>query len=119
MFIYHTDVIYCMDVDNLIKSATEIAHDEVPLGGGNSSEVVEALSKIFEAYPGKFFKSQRLSEVLNNNGIPVVKIGNILYAMKNSKKCSQVAKGVYSSYDSKYDGNIRTPTPSSTEQTQD
>lgn len=104
-----------MDVKTLVAQAKEIGHDEVPIGGGNNSEVVEVLSAIFDANPGKFFKSQELSKLLINNGVQVTKIGNTLFAMKNAKKCSQVKKGVYISYDSKYDGNIRTPASSDSE----
>jgi len=95
-----------MDIKTLVAQATKIGHDEVPIGGGNNSEVVEVLSAIFTANPGKFFKSQELTKLLTSNGIEVVKIGNTLFAMKNAKKCSQVKKGVYISYDSRYDGNI-------------
>ena len=95
-----------MDLKTLIAQAKTIGHDEVPIGGGNNSEVVEVLSAIFTANPGKFFKSQELTKLLVSNGVEVVKIGNTLFAMKNAKKCSQVKKGVYISYDSKYDGNI-------------
>ena len=99
-----------MDIKSLVAKATEIGHDEVPIGGGNNSEVVEVLSAIFDANTGKYFKSQELSKLLINNDVPVVKIGNTLFAMKNAKKCSQVKKGVYISYSSEFDGNI---TPSS------
>jgi len=95
-----------MDIKTLVAEATKIGHDEVPIGGGNNSEVVEVLSAIFTANKGKYFKSQELTKLLTSNGIEVVKIGNTLFAMKNAKKCSQVKKGVYISYDAKYDGNI-------------
>lgn len=99
-----------MDITTLVAEATKIGHDEVPIGGGNNSEVVEVLSAIFDANKGKFFSSKQLSELLNNNDVPVTKIGNTLFAMKNAKKCSQVKKGVYTSYNSQYDGNITAST---------
>ncbi len=95
-----------MDIKTLVAEATKIGHDEVPIGGGNNSEVVEILSAIFKANPRKFFKSQELTKLLVNNDVAVVKIGNTLFAMKNAKKCSQVKKGVYIAYDDQYDGNI-------------
>lgn len=95
-----------MDIKTLVAEATKIGHDEVPIGGGNNTVVVEILSAVFKANPGKFFKSQELTKLLVNNDVPVTKIGNTLFAMKNAKKCSQVKKGVYISYNSEYDGNI-------------
>jgi len=100
-----------MDIKDLVQRAKEVGHDEVPVGGGNSSEVIEVLSAIFNANEGKFFRSQDLSKLLNDNGVAVTKIGNTLFAMKNTRKCSQVKKGVYTSYTSQYDGNISAPSP--------
>lgn len=99
-----------MDIKALVQKAKDVGHDEVPIGGGNSSEATQALEEIFKANPGKFFRSQDLGKLLNDNGIPVTKPGNVLFAMKNAKKCSQVKKGVYTSYNSKYDENITQPT---------
>ena len=98
-----------MDIQALVQKAKEVGHDEIPVGGGNNSEVAEVLRAIFKANPRKYFRSQDLSKILNANGVAVTKIGNVLFAMKNSKECSQVRKGVYTSYDSKYDGNITAP----------
>ena len=111
MFIYHIDLYKIMPIDlqTLVASAEKIGHKDVPVGGGNNSEVVEALSAIFAEYPGKFFKSTELTKVLVNNGVNVTKIGNTLFAMKNARKCSQVKKGVYISYSAEYDGNITEP----------
>ncbi len=100
-----------MDIKDLVERAKAVGHDEVPVGGGNSSEVVEVLSAIFDGNDGKFFRSQDLSKLLNDSGVQVQKIGNTLFAMKNQKKCSQVKKGVYTSYASEYDGNISAPSP--------
>lgn len=100
-----------MDVNQLVQKAAAIGHDEVPIGGGNNSEVAEVLRAIFKASPGKFFKSKELAKLLNDNDIAIPKIGNVLFAMKNSKECSQVRKGVYISYDSQYDKNITVPIP--------
>ena len=100
-----------MDIKDLVERAKAVGHDEVPVGGGNSSEVVEVLSAIFDGNDGKFFRSQDLSKLLNDGGVAVQKIGNTLFAMKNTKKCSQVKKGVYTSYTSEYDGNISAPSP--------
>lgn len=98
-----------MDINELVQKAKAVGHTEIPVGGGNSSEVVEVLRKIFDSNKGKYFRSQDLSKLLNANGVPVQKIGNVLFAMKNSKQCSQVRKGVYVSYDAKYDANITVP----------
>lgn len=106
-FIYHYNTsIPMVDINQLVAKAKQIGHDEIPVGGGNSSEAAEALKQIFKANPGKFFRSQDLGKLLNDNGIQVTKVGNVLFAMKNSKECSQVRKGVYTSYNAKYDGNI-------------
>ena len=98
-----------MDIKDLVERAKAVGHDEVPVGGGNSSEVVEVLSAIFDGNDGKFFRSQDLAKLLNDNSVPVTKIGNTLFAMKNQRKCSQVKKGVYTSYSSEYDSNITAP----------
>ena len=100
-----------MDIQQLVQKAKAIGHDEIPIGGGNNSEAAEVLGAIFKASAGKFFKSTELSKLLNSNDVQVDKIGNVLFAMKNAKKCSQVRKGVYTSYDTKYDKNI-TPSAS-------
>lgn len=100
-----------MDIKSLVQKAKEVGHDEVPVGGGINSEVVEVCSAIFNANEGKFFRSQDLAKLLNENDVPVTKIGNTLFAMKNQRKCSQVKKGVYTSYSSQYDSNITTPVP--------
>ncbi len=107
-FIYHHNTILTMDIKQLVQAAKEVGHDEIPVGGGNNSEVAEVCKAIFAANPAKFFRSQDLSKLLNENDVAVTKIGNVLFAMKNSKQCSQVRKGVYISYDAKYDANITT-----------
>ena len=104
-----------MDINQILAQAKEVGHTEVPIGGGNNSEAAEVLGKIFEASKGKFFKSTELSKILNGNGVQVDKIGNVLFAMKNAKKCSQVRKGVYCSYSSEYDGHITASASASSE----
>ncbi len=108
-----------MDINQLVQKAKAIGHDEVPIGGGNNSEAAEVLIAIFKASAGKFFKSTELSKLLNDNGVQVDKIGNVLFAMKNAKKCSQVRKGVYTSYSTEYDKNITASASSSAEATSD
>lgn len=98
-----------MNIDQLVQSSKSVGHSEVPVGGGNNSEAAEACAAIFKASPGKFFRSGDLSKVLNGGGVKVDKIGNVLFAMKNQRKCSQVRKGVYTSYNSKYDDHITAP----------
>ena len=100
-----------MDISQLVQKAKEVGHDEIPVGGGNNSEVAEVLTKIFAANKNKFFRSQDLSKLLNAGGVAVTKIGNVLFAMKNSRQCSQVRKGIYTSYNTEYDANISAPTP--------
>ncbi len=100
-----------MDINQLVQKAKEVGHDEIPVGGGNNSEVAEVLTKIFAANKGKFFRSQDLSKLLNAGGVAVTKIGNVLFAMKNSRQCSQVRKGIYTSYSTEYDANISAPSP--------
>ncbi len=95
-----------MDINQLVQKAGAIGHKEVPIGGGNNSEAAEVLRAIFGANKGKYFKSVELGKLLNANDCAVDKIGNVLFAMKNQKQCSSVRKGIYTSYDSKYDGNI-------------
>ncbi len=114
-FIYQTIHIHNMDINQILAKAKEIGHDEVPIGGGNNSEAAEVLGQIFNASVGKFFKSTELSKLLNGNGVQVDKIGNVLFAMKNAKKCSQVRKGVYVSYNTEYDGHITASASASTE----
>ena len=105
-------------IDSLVAKANEVGHDEIPVGGGgNHSEAATALKAVFAANEGKFFRSQDLGKLLNDGGIPVTKVGNVLFAMKNSKECSQVRKGVYTSYNTKYDGNITTPKTAETSET--
>ncbi len=100
-----------MDISQLVQKAKEVGHDEIPVGGGNNSEVAEVLTKIFTANKSKFFRSQDLSKLLNGGGVAVTKIGNVLFAMKNSRQCSQVRKGIYTSYNAEYDANISAPSP--------
>ncbi len=96
-----------MDVKNLVAAANKVGHSEVPVGsGGNNSEAAQVLVEIFKAYPAKYFRSGDLGDILNDGGVKVNKIGNVLFQMKNAKQCSQVKKGVYTTYNSKYDGNI-------------
>lgn len=96
-----------MNIDDIISQAEEIAHDEIPSGSGASPEVTEALTRIFKQYPGKYFKSTKLADILNRNGCQVDKIGNVLFAMKNKKLCSQVSKGVYRDYTPEFDHNMK------------
>jgi len=110
-FIYHLNTTISMDIQQLVQKAKAIGHDEVPVGGGDNSEAASALEQIFKANPGKFFRSKDLGKLLNEGGIVVTKIGNVLFAMKNTKRCSQVRKGVYTSYSSKYDANISVSPP--------
>ncbi len=95
-----------IDINALVAKASAVGHAEIPVGGGNDSEAGRVLKAIFEKYPGKFFRSKDLGKILNDGGIKVDKVGNVLFAMKNSKACSQVQKGVYIKYDSQYDHNI-------------
>ena len=54
-----------MDIKQILAQAKEVGHTEVPIGGGNNSEAAEVLGQIFNASPGKFFKSTELSKILN------------------------------------------------------
>lgn len=94
-----------MDMNTILANAKKVGHETVPAGAG-SSEANSCLEQIFNANSGKFFRSGDLGKLLNENGIKVEKIGNVLFAMKNTKRCSQVSKGIYTSYSTKYDKNM-------------
>lgn len=103
-----------IDISSILAKAEEVGHSEVPVVGGNSSEVAGICKQIFEANPTKYFKSNELAELLEENGVEVFKIGNTLFAMKNSRQCSQTdTKGVYCAYTTKFDHNIRVKAPAS------
>ena len=83
------------NIDNLLARAESIGSSTIPVGGGNSPEIQDALLKVFEANPKSWFRSRDLGKALVDSGYTCKKVSDVLFAMKKNGKVQQAHKGVY------------------------
>lgn len=87
-----------MDMEELVKKAKQIGHDEIPNQHRDSLRVKEALTIIFNANPTKFFKKIDLKNLLAAEGFEVSRLGNVLYGMKAKNECVELGNETYGSF---------------------
>jgi len=90
-----------MDINQILQKSKTFGMTEIPAGSANNAEAEKAILAILDASAGKYFRSKDLSTVLNEGGIKIAKIGNLLHAMKNQDKVTSPAKGVYTKFNGK------------------
>ena len=86
-----------MDIEELIKRANEVGYTELPNQSRDNLRAKEVLTKIFNAYPTKFFESKDLKNLLMDERLEVSRIGHVLYGMKAKNECIEPKKGTYGS----------------------
>ncbi len=86
-----------MDIGVLVEKAKRIGYTDVPDQRRDNLRLKEVLTKIFNAYPTKFFELKDLKNLLADEGLEVSRLGNVLYGMKAKNECIEPRKGAYGS----------------------